>query len=272
MVFHPVASSIRSLYFPVQPDVKVTDHYLFYQEFLPDLPLQSTVYCYWQLQTQQKLAQPFTYRVVADGCIDIFFEVNHPAASFVMGFCKSFIAFELGDNFNYFGIRFLPTKFPLLFGIDAITLTNQSVALDTVLPIIAKDIATKIRAGAAAPEICQVLNDLLTPFLGHAPLDSRLAKALTIILQEKGNLQVERDLAIGLSSRQLRRLFEYYIGTSPKAFCKVVRFQYFLGISSNLNISRNPSLFLASGYFDQAHFIKEFKKLYGLTPNQAFVQ
>lgn len=64
-------SFIRQLYIPVQPTVKSYGA-VSYQEFLPHQQLQPYIYCYWQLKTNQKLNHPFTYRVVADGCIDIF--------------------------------------------------------------------------------------------------------------------------------------------------------------------------------------------------------
>lgn len=82
------AIQVRDLYIPIQPTIKQADEGVTYQEFLPDVRLQSYIYCYWQLQTTQPLAKQFNYRVVADGCIDIFFELNNPEENFVMGFCK----------------------------------------------------------------------------------------------------------------------------------------------------------------------------------------
>lgn len=87
---------IRGLYVPVQPTVKQSAERVTYQEFLPDAALQGIIYCYWQLRTSLPLDEPFVYRVVADGCIDIFFELNNPGESFVMGFCKkNFISVRL---------------------------------------------------------------------------------------------------------------------------------------------------------------------------------
>ena len=78
---------IRLIYKPVQPAVKQSASGVTYLEFLPDIRLQKFIYCYWQLRTVQKLAEPFNYRIVADGCIDIFFELNNPQENYVMGFC-----------------------------------------------------------------------------------------------------------------------------------------------------------------------------------------
>jgi len=112
-------ANIRQLYKPIQPTVKQSARHVSYVEFLPDLRLQNYIYCYWQLQTSQALNEPFHYRVVADGCIDIFFELTDPADSYVMGFCKRYTEFPLENEFNYVGIRFLPTMFPQLFRVNA---------------------------------------------------------------------------------------------------------------------------------------------------------
>lgn len=261
-------SFLRFLYAPIQPGVKFTDNFISYQEFLPHPDLQELIYCYWQLQTKVVLAQPFNYRVVTDGCIDIFFEVDSPAKTFIMGFCKSYTSFELPQTFNYFGIRFLPTKFPLFFGVNASTLTDNYKSLHIAAPNIAKFIAENVKP---KNELNSQFDQYFCSLLGNFKPkdDQRLGKAIAKILKSNGNLQVDKDLDVGISIRQLRRLFEFYIGTTPKTFSKVVRFQHVLRINEDLNKNRLTDLFLSTGYFDQAHFIKEFKKMYGLTPNQA---
>ncbi|MBY0424429.1 MAG: AraC family transcriptional regulator, partial [Cytophagales bacterium] len=85
-----ISADIRQLYKPVQPTVKQSADDVTYSEFLPDGKLQGIIYCYWQFKTTKSLSDPFVYRVVADGCIDIFFELHQPKENFVMGFCKKF--------------------------------------------------------------------------------------------------------------------------------------------------------------------------------------
>ncbi len=77
------------------------------------------MYCFWQLKTLEPLKNDFVYKVVSDGCIDIFFEHNHPAQNFVMGFCKTYTEFPIGKSFDYVGIRFFPSAFPILFDFNA---------------------------------------------------------------------------------------------------------------------------------------------------------
>lgn len=100
-------------------------------------------------------------------------------------------------------------------------------------------------------------------------IDNRFCKALEIILKSKGNARIVSDLDTGISPRHLRRLFEFYIGDTAKTFSQVVRFQSFLNAKISNQNNDNPS-FYDMGYYDQSHFIKEFKTFCGVTPREVY--
>ena len=75
---------------------------------------------------------------------------------------------------------------------------------------------------------------------------------------------------IGISPRQLRRIFNFYIGTTAKTFSNVVRFQHILNTSPSKQSLKDSKPYFDVGFFDQAHFIKTFKTFYGVTPSEAF--
>jgi AraC-like DNA-binding protein len=264
-------SQIRALYNPVQPTVRRTGD-VCYVEFLPHVQLQPFIYCYWQLRTTQELAAPFHYRVVADGCIDIYFELSHPHENYIMGFCRRYTEFPLDSMFNYVGVRFLPAMFPQLFKINAAELSNRFTHLDAVVPQLSAFISNHFHADQKQPEIAALLNGYFLQHIAQANLDNdrRLYDALAIILKKQGVLEIEKDLNTGVSARQLRRLFAYYIGDTPKTFSKVVRFQNILKAKPSRQSLRQNTLFFDEGYFDQSHFIKEFKRFFGVTPSKAF--
>ncbi len=265
-------TSIREGYTPVQPTVRQKGGSVTYVEFLPDRRLQPYIYCYWQLKTATALEEPFTYRVVADGCIDIFFELDRPEESFVMGFCKQYTEFELDQAFNYVGIRFLPTMFPQLFKVNAALLSNRSESLDAVVPAAARFIGERFIPDMPTDAIQQLLDEYFLYHIAHTTFDTdpRLYGAIATIMRKAGVLNVEKDIDSGISARQLRRLFGYYIGDTAKTFSKVVRFQHILRAKPSTQSLRENKLFYDTGYYDQAHFIKEFKNFYGVTPSRAF--
>jgi hypothetical protein len=265
-------SNIRGLYSPIQPTVRQSAEHVSYQELLPDPALHSFIYCYWSVKTNQPLSEPFQYRVVADGCIDIFFELTNPEENFVMGFCKKYTEFPLENSFHYVGVRFLPTMFPQIFRVDASNLSNRYEDLANVIPQTADFIATSFHEQLTLTEVKTRFNQYFSKLISQVTFnhDDRFYNALGLILQNSGVLNIETDIDTGLSSRQLRRLFEYYVGDTPKTFSKVVRFQNILRAKPSQQSLRENKLFYDSGYYDQAHFIKEFKNFYGVTPSRAF--
>ncbi|NGM64224.1 DUF6597 domain-containing transcriptional factor [Sphingobacterium sp. SGR-19] len=265
-------TEIRSLYKPVQPTVRQSADNVIYTEFLPDIKLQPFLYCYWQLKTTKELSEQFNYRVVADGCIDIYFELNNPQENYVMGFCKKFTEFPLDHTFNYVGLRFLPTMFPQIFRINAMELSNRYEHLQLVVPYLSNFISNSFNEKQKQEEIKVLLDNYFLELIKKIEFDNdnRLYNAIDIILQNFGVLDVEKDLNTGISQRQLRRIFEFYVGDTAKTFSKVIRFQNILRAKPSKQSLWQNKLFFDAGYYDQSHFIKEFKNFYGVTPSKAF--
>lgn len=263
---------IKKYYKPIQPTVIKNGGNPFYFEINPIVELENFVYCYWQLKTVQKLDENFIYRVVSDGCIDVFFEFKKPSENFIMGFCKRYTEFSIGNEFNYIGVRFLPSAFPALFDVSAKLLSNQSQKLETISLDFSNWIKTELNKCNTFEEITLKLNNKLIQVIKNrkTEIDPRFINSLHLIFQKNGFLDVEKDLNIGLSPRQLRRFFDFYIGNSAKSFSNVVRFQYILNIKPSVQSLKNNKLYYDVGFFDQAHFIKTFKNFYGVTPTEAF--
>ncbi len=263
---------IKNYYKPIQPSIKADNRKITYQESRPSKEIENFVYCFWQLKTQKLLNQPFVYRVVSDGCIDIFFNHNQPSENFVMGFCRKYTEFPIGKSFDYIGIRFLPSAFPLLFGVNAKTLSNQSQELKLILPELSNWITTEIKPLDPFGEIVKLLNKKLIELTEKQSFqyDLRFINAVDLIFQKNGFLNTEKELNTGLSARQLRRIFNFYIGTTAKTFSNVVRFQYILNAKPSKQSLKENKLYFDVGFFDQAHFIKNFKTFYGIVPSEAF--
>lgn len=189
-----------------------------------------------------------------------------------MGFCKKYTEFPLDNSFQYIGIRFLPTMFPIVFDIDAKELSNRFERLERV----AKETSNFISGNFSNRDDLRVIKDKLDTYFtdlmknAKVVLDVRFQNALNIILKNFGVVNVQTDLNTGLSPRQLRRYFEFYVGSTAKTFSQVVRFQNILNAKPSTQSLRQSKIFFDLGYYDQAHFIKEFKNFYGVTPSKAF--
>jgi len=266
------SSSIRKLYKPIQPSIKFGNDQILYREIQACTDIENYIYCYWQLKTIAPLNESFSYRVVSDGCIDIFFELKNPSQNFIMGFCRKYTEFPIGNSFNYFGIRFLPASFPSLFQINAKELSNSSQGLNQILPHFSEWISNIPIEDDPVGKTTELLNTKFKHVIlkNAHEIDSRFYESLIYIFQNKGFLDVETDLNVGISPRQLRRLFNFYVGVTPKAFCNVVRFQYILHAKPSKQSLKENKIYYDVGFYDQAHFIKNFKTFYGVNPAEAF--
>lgn len=269
-----LTAGFRLFYTPVQPTVQQEEKDVLYREFAPDSLLQDFIYCYWQLKTTRPCTLPFNYRVVADGCMDVFFEPDYPQNNFVMGFCNQYTEFLLDHPFNYMGIRFLPGVFPLLYRINASTLSNRSEHLSGVAPHLSLFIENNVNPLFSRAAMKTILDSYFLRLFSNTDMnpDPRFLNAMETIVRHAGSLAIESGLDTGVSTRQLRRLFGLYIGGTAKSFSKIIRFQHVVKAQSFLSGFHDDKIFFDAGYYDQAHFIKEFKNLYGATPGQAFAR
>ncbi|GGG79367.1 transcriptional regulator [Parapedobacter pyrenivorans] len=263
--------NLRSLYTPVQPAIKGIEQHVSYIETLPDERLQQYIYCYWFLKTDEQMQSPYIYNVVADGCIDIVFDLNDPSSNFVMGFCNRNNEFVIDKSFNAVGIRFLPAMFTALFHTDALEFYNTLVPLNLFLKIPSQFIENSFAIQDSNLAIKGKLDNFFLKIISKnaIEIDFRFQVALTMILRNCGAVKLNSDLAIGLSQRQLRRYFELHIGASPKAFSQVVRFQNMLKAGPSLKNTKTNKLFYDFGYYDQSHFINEYKRFYGCSPTKS---
>ncbi len=98
-------------------------------------------------------------------------------------------------------------------------------------------------------------------------LDSRLPFAINA-LKSKQYVSLDKlSESLCISNRGLQKLFKKYVGMSPVYFRRIARFNH----AANF-ILNHPDLSLTNityecGYYDQAHFIKDFKKFGGVSPS-----
>jgi AraC-like DNA-binding protein len=88
------------------------------------------------------------------------------------------------------------------------------------------------------------------------------------IIQSHGLVEIkELERKTGYSKRYLDMLFKDHLGISPKTFSTIQRFQRFYATwQKNTGVAQEGSLY--DLYYDQSHFIKEFKRYTGYSPNQ----
>ena len=161
-------------------------------------------------------------------------------------------------------VRFTPQGATCL-GVPASDLTGGSLALADLLP--PASIRRLHEQVAEAPTSRERIA-AVEQFLLRLPYeeDPLVARSLELIESGDGSAPFVASLArtLELSERQLERRFLQRIGLTPKRYAALRRFER--AVASASSASSLTDLALDAGYYDQAHFIREFRRLTGGTP------
>jgi AraC-like DNA-binding protein len=119
------------------------------------------------------------------------------------------------------------------------------------------------------PERIARLEKFLIGRMTQVEPDKLALAALALIHQSKGNIRI-KDLVQQLHTSQspLEKRFRAAVGASPKKFASIVRLKNLL--QQYPKTGSLTELGYEAGFYDQAHFIKEFKAFTGDTPDNYF--
>jgi len=239
-----------------------------YQEYAPHPALTEYVQCYWSIAQS---AQPPMNHVLPDGCIDVMFTVT-AADCFaeVVGTMSSAVSVPIEPATTFLGVRFKPGGALPFLRVSAQTLTDGLLRLDDVWQGISRHLTEQIYdAPTLAAKVARLEAELLRRVLSIPAVDVLTLDTLHYIRTARGSVTVrELSTHAALSERQLERRFREHTGLSPKLFARLIRFR-----SAAILLQQQPALPLqdlvfASGFYDQAHFIHDFKAFTGVTPTE----
>ncbi|NQY24207.1 MAG: helix-turn-helix transcriptional regulator [Campylobacteraceae bacterium] len=182
---------------------------------------------------------------------------------FVGSFNESIII-PLKANSETFGIRFMPSVLPQLLNIKASEFTNKIIPLEDI----SKELFLLLNFNEKV-ETTKVnkLNNILENYCEDIILNKNMLRIIDEIMFKEGNLSIkEISQTYDINSRQLERLFNNLLGFSPKKFTNIIRFFYAFKSLMKNGFNELSLKALGFGYYDQAHFNKEFKKFSNFTP------
>lgn len=221
---------------------------------------------------------------MADGCVEMVFHYrsafdeitpdelieSSPLAS-IQAQSTRFRRFVTNKNFGIFGAYLYPFSIPRLFGFPASDFTNISPDLASVFGSEGSILDERMCTAPTNEDRIAIVSEFLT-----AKLNARIRelpvifRSIHTVLANKGMLAVE-DLAAehNVSKRQFERRFKDLAGLSPKLYSRVIRFQ--AATQFKLTGTRDlTEIAYACGYYDQSHFINDFREFSGYTPKEYF--
>jgi len=186
----------------------------------------------------------------------------------VTGLLNSYRTFKNQANTGSVLVTFTETGAAHFFKAPMHQLFNGSYALDDFIPYTEKAIILeKLSEANSNVQRIQVVEDFLINTLEQNEADQLATAAIAYIKEANGIISITK-LAdhLNISQSRLEKRFRAAVGASPKKFSSIVRFRHIVNQLSKTNSL--TSLAYHAGYFDQAHFIKDFKTFTGQTPQQ----
>jgi len=236
-----------------------------YTEILPAARLLRYVECYW---FRDDLHGTPRHRVLPDGCVDILFSTQNgePTSLAIVGLMTTPQIIDVRAGQAFFGVRFRPGM-AASFLPAAPQLNDRIEPLENVLGSDARHLSHQLAEASSPLGMARLMDTVLRPL---NPPDTA-QNALQELSMDDGTIEQVASAA-ALSTRQLRRLCMERAGVSPKCLRRILRFRKAVQRIAELGTdSSRPNWadFAAMcGYYDQAHFIREFQEFAGHTPGR----
>jgi AraC-like DNA-binding protein len=172
-------------------------------------------------------------------------------------------------RFELIGTEFTPTGFYRLFRKDASVYTDDIGDFCRDFPDHAAWLEERLDDRAPLRKRLDVIEELIRRLAADAAETPRVDAAVRSIASRRGMVKVE-DIAgqVGLTTRQLHRRFVRAVGVSPKHYAKIVQVNEVFGALLAGDYEHIRELALDHGYFDQAHFIRDFQRFVGMSPTR----
>ncbi len=237
---------------------------------------------FWRLTGAGSAREARFEPVLPDGCVELIVHLGDPFAiehegrrtlqprALLAGPGTAPVRLAPTGRVDVIGVRLEAGVAAGLVDAPMAELVDRLPELDAVAHEFARGLGEELAAPAGSERWSDVLERRLRCALerSRAVRVTALEHAVAHARSSGGRASVaELACAVGLSTRQLERVFRERVGLGPKTFARLVRFQRALALL------RRPSPTLAAiaaccGYFDQAHLVRDFRQFAHASPSR----
>lgn len=255
---------------------------LHYEEHPPPRAVRDCVACLWTLRGRAPASAAFEL-ILPDGRPELVVHRGDPFRQrlptgatrvqprrMVVGQMTGGVAIAPGRHVESIGVRFTPA------GLAPLCLDPQSTLVDAIVDVAslaAPPLQAIAAAGADAPTFGSALPAvaaaLVVAFAGATPVDVRVRDAIDRITASSGTVSIAMvSRTSGVTPRWLERRFLSVVGVSPKRFSRLVRFRRVLAALESGRRRGDVDVALDHGFYDQSHFVAEFRAFAGDAPRR----
>jgi AraC-like DNA-binding protein len=175
---------------------------------------------------------------------------------------------KLDGRVDVLGVCFFPAGFYPFFKIPVSEFKNQLLGAREIGFKLADTISERLKG---EPDISARINILETELsrllVNNSPVPEKFLQIFNVLQQSENSVQIsEFCMRNNIGIRNLERMYNRYVGVSANTYGTLNRFHKSLNQLLYHDCNKLSDLAYDNGYFDQMHFIKEFKRFAGNTP------
>lgn len=184
----------------------------------------------------------------------------------ITGISDSYKIFRNSADIGTVLVYFTETGFTHFSSNPANELFNLSISLDDIFEKSkVNEVEEKLAIASTDKQRIKIIEHFLLTQLKNIQTDKLIVEAVKLIYQSKGTIRVkELNEKLFISQSPFEKRFRKVVGTTAKKFASIVRFN---SVLDNMNEPKSlTEICYENSFFDQAHFIKDFKQFTGDTP------
>ncbi len=258
---------------------------MLYDRIQPDSSLSRLIDCYWVVEDDNPAIRK--QKIIPDGYPEVIFHYGDPYRINISGTweiqSRQLLAGQIRNHFylqntgrsGMIGIKFKPAALSLCYGLDMSVYTDRVVDLaevpatkslyEKLSPVIGSEATYLSRIKEMEEHFIATLHVQKDP-------DSLIENTLRLIFESSGQINVsELCSTLDTGERKLERLFRQHIGLPPKFYTRIIRFNHIFRLLQEKKYAWSE-LAQLTGFYDQSHFIKNFKEFTGEDPSAYFFE
>lgn len=251
---------------------------MIYESYIPSPLLRDFIKSYWLIDSLGDVSS-HEEKVVPDGYPEIIFHYKKPyyikidkewqlqEENLIAGQMRNHFYLRKEGDVGMFGITFQPWAISVLFNYSMNEYVDCVIGIKNEILQFFEPVLQLINSKKSNEELVQkVDNFLYTQLKGKSVLDVEEIDAVKYMIANNGEKSIKQVCEeFNLNERYLERYFKKHIGLSPKFYSRILRFSNIFRL-----VNENPNwmdVVYLGGFYDQSHFIKNFKEFTGEEPS-----
>lgn len=251
-----------------------------YEELEPPTQLRQLVHRIWLLRGAGAPGGVPFQRVMPDGRGELIFNLGDPFESregagtrrqplvLLVGPTRRAMEIRATGSVDLVGVRFRPEALSAWLRVGGGELLDRSCALGELPSLLDRTLPEQLAEAQGSGTRVAILRRHLALASAHIAFDPRIGTAVDLALGDGRARPATVAATVGMSYRQMSRLFQERLGFGPKQLVRLGRFQRALRGLEERGKRSVAAVASRAGYFDQAHLGRDFRLFGGIAPGR----